>query len=135
MAEELKAAMPDYDMTKLFRVVVVGDGVCPDVRVIIPVRLAPRIEGVQLAAAVELMDDPSRPTRYFSTAMLSLTVHPQMPPQQIPVQFEIMAGSLGEALQKFPASAKEACEKRLAEMKDAAVRQQILAGTAAGKMN
>ena len=121
MNDRDKDLPPPYDLDNLMRMEIVSDGKANDVRIFTPVVLLP--DG-------SMAPDPSgeRKVRYFSLATIALTVHPSMPPQQVPVNFEVIASSLKEALEKLPRAAKEAAEKRMEEIRSEQVKAQIIAG-------
>lgn len=87
------------DANSLYREDIITDRKVGTIRRMIPVK----IDG---------SDDGVRPTLYIGEAQIMTNAGP------LPINFEIEAGTLGEAVEKFGNSAKEAVERTVRELQE-----------------
>ncbi len=95
------------DVAKLYRIEMFTDGENGDIRVLVPVVALP--EGF-------VSDDSSRPSKFYSTVRVVLSFGAQK--QEVPVNFEIEAGSLAEACSKFGECAEKASSEFVAKIEE-----------------
>lgn len=99
MSPAEEALIPEMDATDLYREDTYTDHKVGTIRVMTPV-------------TAEGDTDPGRPVLYTGQTQL-LT-----PMGALPINFDIEAGSLAEAIQRFAAAANEAVEKTMKELQE-----------------
>lgn len=101
MAQRPDQGAPDskMDATSLYREDIVTDRKVGTIRRMTPLK----IDG---------SDDAARPTLYVGEAQIMTNAGP------LPINFEIEAASLGEAVEKFGDAAKEAVERTVRELQE-----------------
>ncbi|MFN9489807.1 MAG: hypothetical protein ACK59Y_08525, partial [Betaproteobacteria bacterium] len=99
MAQRPDPADAKMDAASLYREDIITDRKVGTIRRMIPVSRSGA-------------DDPARPTLYVVEAQIMTNAGP------LPINFEIEAKDLGEAVDKFAESAKEAVERTVRELQE-----------------
>ncbi|MBM3372740.1 MAG: hypothetical protein FJY44_02590 [Betaproteobacteria bacterium] len=99
MAQRPDPADAKMDAASLYREDIITDRKVGTIRRMIPVTRSGA-------------DDPARPTLYVGEAQIMTNAGP------LPINFEIEAKDLGEAVDKFAESAKEAVERTVRELQE-----------------
>lgn len=110
-----ESKLQGFDKTNLWRIEIVSDTMTGDIRVLTPI-------------TVGNVRDTARPTRYLSN------VNVMFQGRVVPVNFEIEAGNLEEAIDRFKEQGDRAGAEMIERLQSQVVRQQIM-GTAGPRPN